>query len=76
MREFDLQTRTFKYPLSYQIYSSAIDALPVSVKIHLFARIKAVLESADTATVYPHIDAQTRTAIAEILQATKPDVLQ
>ena len=43
LREFDLQTRTFKYPLSYLIYSTAVDALPVSVKTHLFGRIKAVL---------------------------------
>jgi hypothetical protein len=76
LREFDLQTRTFKYPLSYLIYSEAVDALAAPVKQHLFARIKAVLENADAAKAYPHIDADTRTAIAEILQATKPEVLQ
>jgi hypothetical protein len=76
LREFDLQTRTFKYPLSYEIYSTAVDALPVSVKLHLFSRIKGVLENAATAPAYPHLDGETRTAIAEILQATKPEVLQ
>ncbi len=76
LRDFDLQTRTFKYPLSYEIYSTAVDALPVSAKIHLFSRIKAVVESAAMAPAYPHLDTATRTAIAEILQATKPEVLQ
>ena len=76
LREFDLQTRTFKYPFSYLIYSSAVDALPVSVKTHLFARIKAELAHSSATAAYPHIDADTRTAITEILQATKPEVLQ
>ncbi len=75
LRQFDLETRTFKYPLSYLIYSSAVDALPVSVKQHLFGRIKAVLTGADDAA-YPNLNADTRTAISEILQATKPEILQ
>src|SRR5579864_7760491 len=31
LRDFDLQTRMFKYPLSYVIYSPSFEALPDSV---------------------------------------------
>ena len=32
LRDFDLKTRLFRYPLSYMIYSKAFDALPDMVK--------------------------------------------
>src|SRR5690606_32457836 len=32
LRELDLETRTFKYPLSYLIYSEAFLALPIELK--------------------------------------------
>jgi hypothetical protein len=76
LREFDLQTRTFRYPLSYLIYSDAITALADPVRKHLFGRIKAVLESAPGAPEYPHLSADQRGAILAILRDTKPEVLQ
>ncbi len=76
LREFDLQTRTFRYPLSYLIYSAAVDALAEPVRAHLFSRIKAVLENASGAPAYPHLSADQRGAILAILRDTKPDVLQ
>jgi hypothetical protein len=76
LRDFDLQTRTFRYPLSYLVYSDAITALADPVREHLFARIRAVLESAPGAPEYPHLSTDQRSAIADILRATKPEVLQ
>ena len=32
LRDFDLQTRLFRYPLSYMIYSAAFDALPDPIR--------------------------------------------
>ena len=76
LRDFDLQTRTFRYPLSYLIYSDAITALAEPVREHLFARIRAVLENAPGAAEYPHLTADLRSVIADILRATKPELLQ
>ena len=43
LRELDLKKRTFKYPLSYLIYSDAIAALPERVKKFLYQKIRLVL---------------------------------
>lgn len=76
LRDFDLQTRTFRYPLSYLVYSEAIMALADPVRAHLFGRIRAVLESAPGAPEYPHLSTDQRGVIADILRDTKPDILQ
>ncbi|MGA3188543.1 MAG: hypothetical protein ABSF22_15665 [Bryobacteraceae bacterium] len=49
LRDFDLQTRLFRYPLSYMIYSPAFNALPDSIRTRIYERIssrvpRAVLE--------------------------------
>lgn len=75
LREFDLQTRTFRYPLSYLIYSDAIAALPDPVRTYLFSQITAVLEDAPEAPAYPHLSADQRSTIVAILRDTKPEVL-
>jgi hypothetical protein len=36
LRDFDLNTRIFKYPCSYLIYSAAFDALPEAAKGFVF----------------------------------------
>ncbi|MDR2212133.1 MAG: hypothetical protein LBE21_00705 [Pseudomonadales bacterium] len=76
LRELDLQTRTFHYPLSYLIYSPAIDALPEAVRLHLFSRIRAVLQDAPSAPDYPFLNADLRGGISAILRETKPEILQ
>jgi hypothetical protein len=76
LRELDLQRRTFRYPFSYLIYSTAIDALAEPVRLFLFERIKAVLEQAADAPQYPHLGADQRSAILAILRDTKPEILQ
>lgn len=39
LRDFDLRTRLFRYPLSYMIYSRAFDALPDAVRIRVYRRL-------------------------------------
>lgn len=75
LRDFDLQTRTFRYPLSYLVYSDAIAALADPVREHLFGRIRAVLENAPEAPEYPHLSADQRSAILGILRDTAPGML-
>lgn len=48
LRELDLETRTFRHPLSYQIYSDAFAALPVELKEYVFRRLQLVLEGIES----------------------------
>jgi len=43
LRELDLETRLFKYPLSYLVYSPAFDALPGYAKDYIYGRFMDVL---------------------------------
>jgi hypothetical protein len=72
LRQFDLQTRLFKYPCSYLIYSPAFDGLPESVKERAYRRLWDVLTGKETGKDYAHLSADDRQAIKEILIATKP----
>jgi hypothetical protein len=72
LRELDLKTRLFKYPLSYVIYSRAFEALPAVIKNRVYGRIDEILSGADTSPRYARLSAANRTAILEILIATKP----
>ncbi len=44
LRDFDLQTRLFRYPLSYMIYSAQFDALPQPVRARIWRRVFAELK--------------------------------
>jgi hypothetical protein len=76
LRELDLESRTFRLPLSYLIYSDAIKALPDPVRTRLFAQVRAVLQQENAAVDYPHLNADQRSAIVAILQETMPELLQ
>jgi len=62
LRDFDLQTRLFRYPLSYMVYSTSFDSLIPAVKTRVWQRLHEALSSSDRG----------RAAIT-ILAATKPD---
>jgi len=74
LREFDLRTRLFKYPLSYLIYSRSFDELPPRMKEFVAQRLREVLEGEGGAK-YAHLSAADRQAILEILADTKPGFL-
>jgi len=73
LRELDLQTRLFKYPLSYLVYSPAFDALPDYAKHYVYDRFVAILSGRDTGTASSQLSPSERQAILQILTATKPD---
>jgi hypothetical protein len=75
LRELDLQTRTFRHPLSYLIYSDAIKGLAEPVRTRLFAQVRAVLLQEPGAVDYPQLNSDQRAAIAAILRDTYPEVL-
>jgi hypothetical protein len=64
LRQFDLKTRVFRYPLSYMLYSQSFDNLNPAAKETLLRQVYAILngKGADGAA-----------AIA-IAAATKPDL--
>lgn len=74
LRELDLSTRLFKYPLSYVVYSAAFDALPEVSRKQVYRRIAAILRGEDRSGNFDHLSAEDRTVIYEILRDTKPEV--
>jgi len=72
LRELDLKTRLFRYPLSYLIYSAAFDNLPLLVKQHIYLRLSDIL-TANTSAELQHLSMENRQAILAILKETKPD---
>ena len=76
LRELDLERRLFRYPMSFLIYSEAFDALP-AVARELFARrLVDVLSGDDRSEAFIHLSDEDRGAILEILQDTKPELLE
>jgi hypothetical protein len=71
LRDFDLKTRLFRYPCSYEIYSEAFDALPSICRDHVLKRIYEILSGKDQTREFARIDQETRRAILEILRSTK-----
>jgi hypothetical protein len=72
LRELDLTTRLFRYPLSYMIYSPGFNGLPSEVKALARARLDDVLNGNVTDEKYAHLTAEMRRAIQQILAETIP----
>lgn len=60
LRDFDLKTRLFRYPLSYMIYSAQFDALPENVRKRIWSGVFRQLKD--------------RPDVLEILRETKPGI--
>jgi hypothetical protein len=72
LRDFDLHTRMFRYPLSYMIYSETFDSMPAVVRERVYKRLYDVLSGKDTSKPFERLSADDRRAILEILLDTKP----
>jgi hypothetical protein len=72
LRDFDLQKRMFRYPLSYMVYSEAFDAMPDQVKERVYRRLYDVLTSRDQSDKFKRLSSEDRRAVLEILRETKP----
>jgi hypothetical protein len=71
LREFDLQSRLFKYPCSYLIYSNAYDSLEQRLRQQVYRQLWDVLNGHTRGDQYAHLDTPTRESILEILRSTK-----
>jgi hypothetical protein len=75
LRDLDLETRLFRHPLSFMIYSESFDALPDVTRRIIGHRLGEVLSGEDDDPDFAHLTPEDRRAIAEILRATKPGFL-
>jgi hypothetical protein len=71
LRDFDLQTRLFKHPCSYMIYSESFDALPLQLKETIYKQLWNILNGNNSAADFQDIPLETRAAVREILVQTK-----
>ena len=74
LRQFDLNRRLMRYPLSYMIYTHTFDGLPVEARNAIYARLWQVLSGMDADPKYDRLMPEDRRAIIEILRATKPGI--
>jgi hypothetical protein len=74
LRDLDLNTRLFRYPCSYLIYSRAFDSLPGEVKDRVYQRLWEILDGRGTGKDDPHLAAEDCEAILGILRETKPNL--
>jgi hypothetical protein len=72
LREFDLDTRLFRYPLSYMIYSQAFDILQPEAKARVLRGLYDVLSSPNPSGDFAPLKDRERAAAIDILIATKP----
>jgi hypothetical protein len=73
LRDLDLTTRLFRYPLSFLIYSDSFNALPDLAKGEVYRQLRAILTGTDPSPEFARLHPGDRAAILEILAATKPD---
>ena len=74
LRDFDLQTRLFKYPLSYMIYSAAFDNLPAPALDRIYRRLYDVISGKDQTKPFTSLASEDRANILAILRETKPSL--
>jgi hypothetical protein len=74
LRDLDLRRRLFVYPCSCLIYSPEFDALPDLMKDYVYRRLREILTGRDASKEFAHLSDADRTAIRDILLATKPSL--
>jgi len=74
LRDFDLQTRLFRHPMSYMVYSDLFDGLPAPVRERVYRRLYDVLAGKEVNPKYAALSSADRRAIVEILLDTKPNL--
>jgi len=74
LRDFDLEHRLFRYPLSYLIYSAAFDELPDGLRERIYSRLFEVLSGRDRSPRFSRLGEPERRAALEILRETKANL--
>jgi hypothetical protein len=74
LRDLDLQTRMFKHPCSFLIYSPAFDAMCEPIKAVVLQKLYDILTGKVTEEQFAKLSAQDRSDVLEILRETKPSL--
>jgi hypothetical protein len=74
LKDFDLQTRLFRYRCSYMIYGSAFAGLPPEFKQQVYRRIGEALDVEKADAEYAYLPPTEKQAIRSILRATLADL--
>jgi len=74
LRDFDLESRLFRFPCSCMIYSEMFDTLPVVALDYIYRPLWDILEGQPREAAFDHLSQGDRLAICEILQATKANL--
>ncbi len=74
LRDFDLQQRLFRYPLSYLIYTEAFDNLPTLARELFYRKLWLALTAQEKDKPFAHLRAADRKVILEILCDTKKNL--
>jgi hypothetical protein len=70
LRDLDLQSRLFRFPCSYLVYSDSFQELPVEVKSRILQKLVDVLTSVQPTEGFEHMTTADRTAVLQILRET------
>ena len=71
LREFDLRSRLFRYPLSFMIYSDLFDGLPDVIKEPVYERLFEVLSADQGVDGFAALSPADRHTIVAIVRDTK-----
>jgi hypothetical protein len=74
LRELDLQTRMFKYPCSFLIYSPSFDAMPEEIRSVILEKLHGILSGKVTEEQFAKLTAEDRENVLAILKETKPNL--
>ncbi len=71
LRDLDLNTRLFRYPCSFLIYSESFDALPAEMREYVWQSLWDILTAEEQDKKFAHLSNEDRQAIVEIIRDTK-----
>ncbi|MEZ5289985.1 MAG: hypothetical protein R2745_02795 [Vicinamibacterales bacterium] len=74
LRDLDLRTRLFRYPLSYLIQGRQFAALPAEVRAGVYRRLLAVLTAPAPPARFRHLTPSLARDIRTIVRGTLPDL--
>jgi hypothetical protein len=72
LRDFDLQKKVFRYPVSYMIYNPAFDALPDAARSRIYRRLFDTLKTIDSGPEAIEILRQTKDGLPDYFRNSAP----
>lgn len=74
LKDFDLKSRLFKHRCSYMIYSSVFQGMPVEMKLRVYAKLSAALDTRRPDPAFAYLPAEEKANIHRILKETLNDL--